>query len=323
MRQVAIPRLGRQVSAIGFGCASLGSRISKPAGHRAIDRAIDRGLNWFDVAPSYGDGRAEALLGEALRGQRDKVIICTKFGIAPPQVSLPARLLRPMARQAVATFPGLRRTVSRARSTGIRAAIDPTAIEASVSRSLRQLRTDYIDVLAVHEPSLTDAANAEIFGVLHRLIERGLIRAISVAGNPESIKATIHGGQPLDVAQFPDTPLTEAVVTLRRQLADAVPKFVTHGVFGSGIMQSLAAMSPQQAAGIIALAERHGIDPGSPSDLLLRFAFSNNPDGVVIISMFDIKHIDRNIAVAALPPIAGLAHDVRQSLTTGHDLQTV
>ena len=56
MRMVRVPRLDRDVSAIGFGCASLGSRISAADGRRAIARALDLGLTWFDVAPPYGDG---------------------------------------------------------------------------------------------------------------------------------------------------------------------------------------------------------------------------------------------------------------------------
>jgi len=316
VRMVRVPRLDRDVSVIGFGCASLGSRISAADGRRAIDRAIDLGVTWFDVAPPYGDGNAEALLGEALRGRRDKVVICTKFGIAPPQVSIAARLIRPVARRVVAAFPGLRQAASRARPTRARAPIDPAAIEASVARSLRQLCTDHIDVLAVHEPTLQDAANSDILDVLYRLIKQGLVRAVSIAGDPHSIEAAASAGQPIDIAQFPDTPFTDAATMLRARLKAPAPMFVTHGVFGSGITQALASMSEQQRARIAALAERHGIDfLRSPNDLLLRFAFSNNPDGVVIISMFGTSHIERNIAAASLPPIPDFAAAVRDSLS--------
>ncbi|MFB9265474.1 aldo/keto reductase [Bradyrhizobium erythrophlei] len=315
MRVVRVPRLDRDVPAIGFGCASLGSRISAADGRRAIDHAIDLGLRWFDVAPPYGDGRAEALLGQTLRGRRDKVIICTKFGIAPPRVSLPARLIRPAARQIVATFPALRQIAAKARATGTRAPIDPAAIEASVTRSLRMLRTDYIDVLALHEPTPGDAANADIFDVLRRLVERGLIRAVSVAGGPESILEAARTAQQIDMAQFPDTPLTNAAAILRARLATPRPMFVTHGVFGSGIAQIIARMNGQQRNRVTALAERHGIDfSDTPDDLLLRFAFSNNPEGVVIISMYDTKHIERNIAASAVPPSPGFAAALRESL---------
>lgn len=314
MRQVRVPRLGRDVSAIGFGCASLGSRVSAADGHRAIARALDLGVSWFDVAPPYGDGHAEALLGRALQGRRDGVVICTKFGIAAPQVSLAARLIRPVARQAVAAFPVLRRVASRARSTGARAAIDPATIEASVANSLRSLRTDHIDVLAMHDPTPYDAANDGLFDVLRRLVEKGYVRAVSIAGDPDSILAAVRGGNPVDIAQFPDTPLANAAPCLRSQLP-ASPMFVTHGVFGAA--EALARLGGVQRDRIAAIAAPHGIDASRAlNELLLRFAFSNNPDGVVIVSMFDIGHMERNIAASAAPPVPGLAAALREALAS-------
>ncbi len=149
MRVVRVERLDRNVSVIGFGCASLGSRISSADGCRAIARALDLGLTWFDVAPPYGDGNAEALLGQALQGRREKVVICTKFGIAPPRVSLPARLIRPVARQIVAAVPGLRHPAAQVRPTGPQAPSRHAAIRASDPRSPRLLRARHHDALAV------------------------------------------------------------------------------------------------------------------------------------------------------------------------------
>lgn len=319
MRMVYVPKLGRDVSAIGLGCASLGSRISARDGQRAIDHALDLGLSWFDVAPPYGDGRAEALLGHALRGRRDKVVICTKFGIGPPQVSLAAKLIRPAARHAVALVPALRRVAAKSRSTGTRAPIDPAAIEASVTRSLRLLGTDYIDVLAVHQPTPADAANDGIFEVLRHLVVQGRVRAVSIVGEPDSIVAAARAGQPIDIAQFVDTPLTDAVALLRKQLASPLT-FVTQGVFGSGIAEAMANMHGWQRDRIAALAKRNGIDiAASPNDLLLRFAFSNNPDGVVIVSMFNPRHIERNIAAAATAPTTSFAADLREALAATPD----
>jgi aryl-alcohol dehydrogenase-like predicted oxidoreductase len=320
MRMVRIPRLGRDVSAIGFGCASLGSRISAADGHHAIARARELGVSWFDVAPPYGDGHAEALLGKALRGSRDKIVICTKFGIAAPQVSLAARLIRPAARQAVATFPSLRRVVSRARPTGARAPIDPATIEASVTNSLRSLGTDYIDVLAMHDPAPGDTENDAIFDVLGRLMDKGYVRAVSIAGAPDHILAAISSAKPIDIAQFPDTPLMRAAPLLRSRLP-APPTFVTHGVFGS---DAAAAVARRDGAGqdrIVAIARQYGIDASeAPNDLLLRFAFSNNPDGVVIVSMFNTAHIERNIAAAAAQPIPGFAAALRDALAPAPSL---
>src|SRR5438105_10248388 len=87
MRTVVCPGLGREVSALGFGCASLGSRVSEAQGLRALGLAYERGVTWYDVAPPYGDGEAEGILGKFLAGRRERVAICTKFGIPRPVVS--------------------------------------------------------------------------------------------------------------------------------------------------------------------------------------------------------------------------------------------
>jgi aryl-alcohol dehydrogenase-like predicted oxidoreductase len=315
VRTIPVPRLNREVSVLGFGCASLGSRISAADGGRAIARAIDLGVSWFDVAPPYGDGHAETLLGLALRGKRANIVICTKFGIAPPQIPRAARLIRPLARKLVSAFPHLRTAVARGRPIGDRLQIEPKAIEASVTRSLRSLSTDYIDVLAIHEPTLSDVANTEIFDVLGRLVERGMVRAISVAGDLDSIEAAVRNGLSIDVAQFPDTPFTNAAASLRAHLSAPLPLFITQSVFGSNAAKQLANASGPQRAILTAAVKRHGFESSAlPSDLLLRFAFSNNPDGVVILSMFDPKHLEANAAAARLHPAPGFATEVRDAL---------
>ncbi|MGJ4996972.1 aldo/keto reductase [Bradyrhizobium sp. HKCCYLS3077] len=313
MRTVHIPQLDRRVSALGFGCASLGSRISPGAGRRAIARALELGVNWFDVAPAYGDGNAEALLGLALRDVRKNVVICTKFGIEPPQLGLPARLLRPLARSAVAAFPRLRLAASRARPIGTRAPIDPDRVDASVIRSLRRLKTDYIDVLALHEPSADDVSNPAIHDVLRRLLKRGIIRTVAVAGDPAVMAAARQSGLPVGIAQFPDTPFSNAANEVRRQLSGTA-SLVTHGVFGSGIADRLAALSRSQQARLAEAAAAHGAPVTTDSDLLLRFAFANNPDGVVVLSQFDVRHIAANVAAATQHPDPELAASIRAAL---------
>ncbi len=319
MRQVYAAPLGRNVSALGFGCASLGSRVSAARGARAIDQALDLGVTWFDVAPPYGDGMAEAYLGRSLRGRREKVVICTKFGIARPRLSLTQRLLRPLARQAVAVLPGMRSLARRARPTGQAANIDPALIETSVTESLRSLQTDYLDVLALHEPTPQQAADPRIFEVLERLREKGVVRAIGIAGAPASVESAASAGRPIGIAQFPDSPFLNAAPSLRARLPEPSPMFVTHGVFGS--FEAVARESPQLHAAWEVVAQRHRFDTGGRlSAVLEAFAFSNNPDGVVITSMFSVAHIKANCVAASRLPISGFSDEIRESHRKCHGL---
>ena len=73
---------GLQVSAVGLGCNNFGMRIDKEKSAEVVGRALELGINFFDTAEVYGNGRSEEILGEALRGRRHEAIIATK--VAPP-----------------------------------------------------------------------------------------------------------------------------------------------------------------------------------------------------------------------------------------------
>src|SRR5579871_6863835 len=97
-------RTGLRVSAIGFGGAPIGlsGYLSKedrdsPAFHEqaitALREAVQQGVNFFDTAPSYGNGRSERLFGEALAPHRAHVILATKYGVGTgwtPEMATPA-----------------------------------------------------------------------------------------------------------------------------------------------------------------------------------------------------------------------------------------
>ena len=84
MRYVSLPGTDIRTSNLGFGCASLGSRVSKKEGLEALARGFDEGITWFDLAPIYGGGTAESIFSEFLTGKRDQVHVCTKVGVGRP-----------------------------------------------------------------------------------------------------------------------------------------------------------------------------------------------------------------------------------------------
>src|SRR5882757_6399390 len=77
-----VEALGRRVSGVGLGCASLDSRIGVRKGLEALERAYEAGIAWYDVAPSYGDAMAESTLGEFASRKRDSVYVCTRLACA-------------------------------------------------------------------------------------------------------------------------------------------------------------------------------------------------------------------------------------------------
>ncbi|WP_237356912.1 aldo/keto reductase [Xanthobacter sp. YC-JY1] len=308
------------MSCIAFGCASLGSRVSQADGERAIARALDRGVTWFDVAPPYGDGHAEQLLGKSLGARRKDVVICSKFGISRPNVSFAAQVLRPLARRAVSLVPGLRQVARRSRGTGENRGIAPSEIETWLDESLRQLGTDYLDVFAFHDPLPTSVASAETQAALQALVTKGKIRAISVAGPVAAIGAAASAGRQPDVVQFPDSPFDGAADAVRRLPWAREPLLATHGVIGSGALERIRGLDLAKRTRLEAFARRWGIatDRWEPESLM-RYAFANNPTGVVLSSMFAERHLEANLAVAGWAPDQQFAKEFQEILAGGEN----
>ncbi len=143
---------GLSVSIVGLGCNNFGpgGRVDAAGTRAVIDAALDAGINLLDTADSYGGaGGSETLIGEALRGRRDAVVLATKFG---------------SDMSAVPGYPGGPR--------GSRA-----YIRWAVEGSLRRLQTDVIDLYQYHRPDGVTPI-AETLGALDELVAEGTVRFI-------------------------------------------------------------------------------------------------------------------------------------------------
>src|SRR5271154_5705663 len=102
----------RQISVLGFGCAPLMGRVGRRDSLAALAAAEDAGVNFFDTARSYGYGESEGLLGGFLKGRRQSMVICTKFGILPAKPGWKQKV-KPLAQAAIRAFPVLRKYARR------------------------------------------------------------------------------------------------------------------------------------------------------------------------------------------------------------------
>jgi aryl-alcohol dehydrogenase-like predicted oxidoreductase len=85
MRTRPLPGTGIEVSVVGLGCNNFGGRIDEEASRAVIDAALDAGVTFLDTADIYGGGgRSEEIIGRALAGRRDRVVLATKFGGGGP-----------------------------------------------------------------------------------------------------------------------------------------------------------------------------------------------------------------------------------------------
>jgi aryl-alcohol dehydrogenase-like predicted oxidoreductase len=124
--------------------------------------ALDAGFTHFDTARMYGEGLAERSLGDFMAGGlRQRVTLATKFGFAVDSLGerVPAAMYVKRAVGSIARRTGLAAPPTQRRQ------LSPAAAEESLTRSLRALRTDWVDILFVHEPQ------AKEIGELHALAE--------------------------------------------------------------------------------------------------------------------------------------------------------
>jgi aryl-alcohol dehydrogenase-like predicted oxidoreductase len=153
MRYRSLGGTGMQVSSICFGAMAFGGgNDDQRECTEMVHRAIDGGVNFFDTADRYSDSRSEVMLGEALKGRRDEVILATKFG-------LPAGSSRHER-------GGSRRWIVRA-----------------VEASLRRLGTEWIDLYQLHSPDF-DTELDETLGALSDLVHQGKVRALGASNTP-------------------------------------------------------------------------------------------------------------------------------------------
>ena len=157
MTHLETRRLGQsnmEITRVGIGTAPIGStpewRINwgyqdEGDAIRAIEAAIDCGINWIDTAPFYGWGRAEQIVGKALRGKRDRVYIFTKCGTIRNEDGSDSDNLK------------------------------PASIRREVEASLRNLQTDYIDLYQFHDPD-PNTPIEESWSTMQALIQEGKVR---------------------------------------------------------------------------------------------------------------------------------------------------
>ncbi|HEV7283600.1 MAG TPA: aldo/keto reductase [Kaistia sp.] len=294
MKQVFVEAIGTQVSSVGFGCASLGSRVGTREGLQALERAYEAGVTWYDVAPSYGDGAAESIWGEFACRRRDRVCVCTKVGMRPPTTSTAMRLLKPLFRISIAAFPVLKQYSSRVRSTPFKVPLSAEVIRSSVEESLRRLRTDYVDVLALHRPTVEELAHEDIVRAAERLVQDGKARAISVAGSLEAGIRSLGETLPYGLVQIANTPIERNLGKLKER-ADSRRTFITHGTF-SCLDWVIAKINTNEKvrAALLDFGFR-GDPPEIATEFLADYAFSTNSNGVTLVSMLRKSHLDFNL----------------------------
>jgi aryl-alcohol dehydrogenase-like predicted oxidoreductase len=282
-------KAGPEVSAIGLGCMSLSGvygTSDDAAGVRLIHRAIELGVDHFDSSDMYGWGQNEELLGRALKGRRNGVVIASKFG--------------------------------QTRQPGGANGVDgrPAYVAQACEASLKRLGVDVIDLYYQHRVDPAVPVE-ETVGAMSRLVEQGKVRYLGLCeARPERIRRA-HDTHPIAAVQSEFSLLYREEATETRELTrDLGIAFVAYAPLGRSLLTGTTPdfanlpegdtrgrhprFAPQNFAKnrelvehVEAIAEEKGC---SPAQLCLAWLLAQGPDVIPIPGTKQTNRLEENLS---------------------------
>ena len=172
--------IGWRMSEIGLGCWAIGSEwgdVSKEDATEVLNTSLDNGINFFDTADVYGDGRSEQFIGELLKTTNEKIYVATKSG----------RRLNPHNSEGY----------------------NPQNIESFIDRSLKNLGVECIDLLQLHCPPSDVCSKKETYEMMDDIVKKGKILHYGVSVEKVS--------EAMDAIQFPNVKSIQIIFNMFRQ----------------------------------------------------------------------------------------------------------
>src|SRR5438105_8346117 len=294
MEQRQLGRNGLTVSSIGLGCMSMsqsyGTRDDEES-IRAVHRALDLGVTFFDTAATYGEGHNETLVGRALAARRKDVVLATKCGIVP-------------------AVPG----------PGIDADGSPGAILASCDESLRRLGTDILDLFYLPRVD-PKVPIEESVGAMASLVRAGKVRHLGLS---EAAPSTIRRAQkvhPIAALQSEYSlwyrePEKDVLPVCRELGIGFVPSSPVGRGFLSGAVKETASLADDDVRRRLPRFEGNNFDRNlllvqrletiasrkrcAPAQLALAWLLAKGKDIVPIPGTKRVKYVEENAGAASV-----------------------
>ena len=268
MEKRRLGKTGMEVTRLGLGLAEIGYKLGpgeKEQAERVLNEALDRGINFLDTSACYRD--SEDLIGEAVSHRRDEYFLATKAGHS----------------SGLGSQSWTAETVTK-----------------SIERSLKRLRTDYLDLVQLHSCGVNVLEQGDVIRALEEAKEAGKTRFIGYSGDNEAAKWAVESGlfdtlqtsfsladQWARMALFPKAEAQGMGIIAKRPIANAVmAEWVTRDTYSSEYFDRVDKMMED------------GPIPGAPEDpILLALGFTLGHDVVdtAIVGTKDPDHVRENV----------------------------
>jgi D-threo-aldose 1-dehydrogenase len=329
-----------RIGDLAFGCGPIGSYAAdgdKATGKAALRAALEAGITRFDVAPSYGDGAAEVLLGEALANWRtdgpDSATPRLGLGgggaagsVSDERISVSTKVGRTVMANA---NPYARPMTPDSPRGGGAFDFSAEGVRATLAAGLRRLGRNFVDVAFVHDPDVAvEQAVGEALPALAELREVGVVGAVGVATtNPEVARTIVESGAVEEVMIANAWSLTRrGAATLLDRCAELGVPVQAAGPFDSGLLATARpdpsapsgyrAATPESMATAAALAdlcERHG---ATLPQAAIQFPLRHPAVSCVVVGMRSPAEVESDLALLASPVPEELWQEIDATLAT-------
>ncbi|MBU0477201.1 aldo/keto reductase [bacterium] len=286
MQLKEIGNTGIKISRIGFGCASIGCEYGIKINGKScilleketsglVDYAINKGINFFDTAPAYG--RSEEILGKALKGKRHSVIIGTKLALILENGMLPSK------------------------------SVIEKKINNSINKSLKLLKTDYIDILQIHEAD-KKLYCSDVLNALYKFKKQGKVKLIGASTYgidmpKEALEKEVFDA--LQVAYNLIEQQTENVIFMAKRQGVGI---IVRSALMKGILTDKRFQISSELNPIVKHIEKYNSFINgkieSLSDLAIKFVLSNSGVTSTILGMDKKEYIDQAVKNADTEPLS-------------------